>query len=30
LSEDFQSPFVKKTFDYSISDEAGRSKISIV
>lgn len=30
LSEEFESPYVNKTFAYSISDEAGRSKISIV
>jgi RimJ/RimL family protein N-acetyltransferase len=29
LAEDFQSPYVRKTFEYAISDEAGRSKISI-
>ncbi len=30
LAEDFVSPYVQKTFEYSISDEAGRSKITIV
>lgn len=30
LAEDFESPYVKKVFAHSISDEAGRSKITIV
>jgi hypothetical protein len=30
LASEFTSPYVKKVFNYSISDEAGRSKISIV
>lgn len=30
LAEDFESPFVKKTFEYATSDEAGRSKISLL
>ncbi len=30
LAENFESPFVKKIFSYAISDEAGRSKISII
>ncbi|MDY0151301.1 MAG: GNAT family protein [Candidatus Cloacimonas sp.] len=30
LAEDFVSPYVKKVFAHSISDEAGRSKITIV
>lgn len=30
LAEEFQSPYVKKTFDYATSEEAGRSKISII
>jgi RimJ/RimL family protein N-acetyltransferase len=30
LAEDFISPYVKRTFEYSISDEAGRSKITII
>lgn len=30
LAEDFVSPYVKKTFAYSTSDEAGRSKITII
>lgn len=30
LAEDFESPFVKKTFAYATSDEAGRGKISLM
>ncbi|HOH96864.1 MAG TPA: GNAT family protein [Candidatus Cloacimonadota bacterium] len=30
LASEFESPFVKQTFERSISDEAGRNKISIV
>jgi RimJ/RimL family protein N-acetyltransferase len=30
LADEFESPYVIKTFEYSISDEAGRSKITIV
>lgn len=30
LASEFVSPYVKKNFDHSISDEAGRSKITIV
>lgn len=30
LASEFESPYVKKVFDRSISDEAGRSKITIV
>ena len=30
LASEFTSPYIKKVFAYSISDEAGRSKISIV
>ncbi|MCD8479484.1 MAG: GNAT family N-acetyltransferase [Candidatus Cloacimonetes bacterium] len=30
LNEEFESPYVRKVFEYSISDEAGRSKITIV
>lgn len=30
LAADFVSPYVKRIFDYSISEEAGRSKITIV
>jgi hypothetical protein len=30
LASEFTSPYVKKIYTYSISDEAGRSKISIV
>ncbi|MCB5272313.1 MAG: GNAT family N-acetyltransferase [Candidatus Cloacimonetes bacterium] len=30
LAENFESPYVKKTFEYAISDEAGRNKISII
>lgn len=30
LAEEFQSPYVKEVFDRSTSDEAGRSKITIV
>ncbi len=30
LASEFTSPYVKKVFDYSTSDEAGRSKITIV
>jgi len=30
LASEFESPYVLKTFDYSISDEASRSKITIV
>jgi RimJ/RimL family protein N-acetyltransferase len=30
LAEEFESPYVKKIFNHSISDEAGRSKITIV
>jgi len=30
LADEFESPFVKKVFEYSISDEAGRSQISII
>jgi RimJ/RimL family protein N-acetyltransferase len=30
LAEDFVSPYVKKTFEYSTSEEAGRSKITII
>ena len=30
LASEFESPYVKKIFEYSISDEAGRSKITIV
>jgi RimJ/RimL family protein N-acetyltransferase len=30
LAEDFESPYVKKTFEYAISEDAGRSKITIV
>ncbi len=30
LAENFESPLVKDVFEYAISDEAGRSKISIV
>jgi len=30
LANEFESPYVCKTFEYSISDEAGRSKITIV
>ncbi|MDD4805188.1 MAG: GNAT family protein [Candidatus Cloacimonetes bacterium] len=30
LASEFESPIVRKTFEYSISDEAGRSKITIV
>lgn len=30
LAENFESPYVKKTFEYAISDAAGRNKISIV
>lgn len=30
LAEEFASPYVQKTFEYSISDRAGRNKITIV
>ncbi|MDI3504659.1 MAG: hypothetical protein PWP64_1595 [Candidatus Cloacimonadota bacterium] len=30
LADNFESPYVQKTFEYAISDEAGRSKITIV
>lgn len=30
LAEEFESPYVKKTFEYAISEDAGRSKITIV
>lgn len=30
LASEFESPFVKQTFERSISDDAGRNKISIV
>ncbi len=30
VASEFESPYVKKVFEYSISNEAGRSKITIV
>ena len=30
LASEFTSPYIKKVYTYSVSDEAGRSKISIV